>query len=245
MEIPSPAAGVVKELKVKVGDKVSKGAPILVLEGGEQRAEPRARTPQAPRPQRAGAAGRRRRAGGGRATPRPVPREPREETGAQAARQPVGAQVRARARRRPARRCRAAGPKGRILHADVQAFVKGALSGTPRSSRLQERRRRAAVQPAGVAGGRLRQVRPDRDEAAVAHPEALRAQPAPQLGHDPARHAVRRGRHHRARGLPQGADRRDREEGLQADDARLPDQGLRRGAEEVPGVQFLARQART
>src|SRR2546428_539795 len=34
MEIPSPSAGVVKELKIKVGDKVSKGAPILVLAGG-------------------------------------------------------------------------------------------------------------------------------------------------------------------------------------------------------------------
>src|SRR5687768_15469115 len=32
MEIPSPGAGVVKELKIKVGDKVSKGSPILVLE---------------------------------------------------------------------------------------------------------------------------------------------------------------------------------------------------------------------
>src|SRR2546422_399546 len=31
MEIPSPSAGVVKELRIKVGDKVSKGAPILVL----------------------------------------------------------------------------------------------------------------------------------------------------------------------------------------------------------------------
>src|SRR6185369_16430833 len=41
MEIPSPAAGVVKELKVKTGDKVSQGMPILVLEGGEQRAAPR------------------------------------------------------------------------------------------------------------------------------------------------------------------------------------------------------------
>jgi dihydrolipoamide dehydrogenase len=33
MEIPSNQAGVVKELKVKVGDKVSKGSPLLVLEG--------------------------------------------------------------------------------------------------------------------------------------------------------------------------------------------------------------------
>ena len=35
MEIPSPAAGVVKELRVKVGDKVSQGVPILMLEGSE------------------------------------------------------------------------------------------------------------------------------------------------------------------------------------------------------------------
>ena len=32
MEIPSPAAGVVKELKVKVGDKVSEGTLVLMLE---------------------------------------------------------------------------------------------------------------------------------------------------------------------------------------------------------------------
>jgi len=32
MEIPSPAAGVVKELRVKAGDKVSKGSLILLLD---------------------------------------------------------------------------------------------------------------------------------------------------------------------------------------------------------------------
>src|SRR5688572_14045419 len=31
MEIPAPSAGTVKEIRIKVGDKVSKGAPILVL----------------------------------------------------------------------------------------------------------------------------------------------------------------------------------------------------------------------
>jgi pyruvate/2-oxoglutarate dehydrogenase complex dihydrolipoamide acyltransferase (E2) component len=35
MEIPSPAAGVVKELKIKMGDKVSKGSPILELDSKE------------------------------------------------------------------------------------------------------------------------------------------------------------------------------------------------------------------
>ena len=34
MEIPSPEAGVVKELKLKLGDKVSEGALILLLEAG-------------------------------------------------------------------------------------------------------------------------------------------------------------------------------------------------------------------
>ena len=35
MEVPSPAAGVVKELKVKVGDKVSEGTLVLTLEAGD------------------------------------------------------------------------------------------------------------------------------------------------------------------------------------------------------------------
>ena len=34
MEIPSSTAGVVKELRVKVGDKVSEGSVILVVEAG-------------------------------------------------------------------------------------------------------------------------------------------------------------------------------------------------------------------
>ncbi|MCG6874954.1 MAG: dihydrolipoyl dehydrogenase [Betaproteobacteria bacterium] len=36
MEIPSPAAGVVRELRVKVGAKVSEGSPVLVLEAAEE-----------------------------------------------------------------------------------------------------------------------------------------------------------------------------------------------------------------
>ena len=35
MEIPSPAAGVVKELRVKLGDKVAEGSMILLLEASE------------------------------------------------------------------------------------------------------------------------------------------------------------------------------------------------------------------
>src|SRR5260221_2347032 len=35
MEIPSPAAGVVREMRVKTGDKGSQGSPILILEEAE------------------------------------------------------------------------------------------------------------------------------------------------------------------------------------------------------------------
>src|SRR5947209_14006141 len=45
MEIPSPAAGVVKELKVKTGDKVSQGMQILLLDVKD---EPKKQ--EAPRP---------------------------------------------------------------------------------------------------------------------------------------------------------------------------------------------------
>jgi dihydrolipoamide dehydrogenase len=48
MDIPSPAAGVVKALQVKVGDKVSEGTAILTLEANEAGAE--AKAPAAPGP---------------------------------------------------------------------------------------------------------------------------------------------------------------------------------------------------
>ncbi len=44
MDVPSPAAGKVKELKVKVGDKVSEGSVIVLLDAA-RRAGPRHRPP--------------------------------------------------------------------------------------------------------------------------------------------------------------------------------------------------------
>ena len=62
MEIPSPSAGVVKKLEIKVGDKVSKGSPILVLEDKgngeappEPKAEKKAEPEKKPEPVKAGA----------------------------------------------------------------------------------------------------------------------------------------------------------------------------------------------
>src|SRR5258708_38272196 len=60
MEIPSPMAGIVRELRVKLGDKVSQGSPILELEAaasaaataakasGAKRGPPSASSSQAP-----------------------------------------------------------------------------------------------------------------------------------------------------------------------------------------------------
>jgi pyruvate dehydrogenase E2 component (dihydrolipoamide acetyltransferase) len=131
MEIPSPSAGVVKELRIKVGDKVSKGSPILVLSAGsgngagapQAAAAPApASAPSKPAPSALAAA----------PTPaaRPVPREPQDEAGAKPHASPS---VRKFARELGVglTQVQGSGPKGRILHSDVQAFVKGALSRTP------------------------------------------------------------------------------------------------------------------
>jgi dihydrolipoamide dehydrogenase len=54
MEIPSPGAGKVRSINLKVGDKVSKGSLILLLEGEapaqEKKPEPPKATPSAPTP---------------------------------------------------------------------------------------------------------------------------------------------------------------------------------------------------
>jgi len=55
MDVPSPAAGVVKELKVKVGDNVSEGSVLLLLEGEGAAAAPAPKAAPAPAPAAAAA----------------------------------------------------------------------------------------------------------------------------------------------------------------------------------------------
>ena len=127
------------------------------------------------------------------------------------------------------------GPKAASCRRTCRISSRQALSGAAAARRRRHWWRRA--QPAAVAEGRFREVRPDRTEAAVAHQEDLRREPRAQLGDDSARHAVRRGRHHRARSIPRRAQQGEREGRHQGDDARVPDQGERRRAEEIPGFQ--------
>jgi dihydrolipoamide dehydrogenase len=96
MEVPAPQAGVVKELKLKAGDKVSQGSLILTLEAAEAAAEaaPAAKAPAAP------------------AAKAPAPQAP-----AAAAKPPEGV-------RAPAPVAPYAGPKGDI-HAEVLVLGAG------------------------------------------------------------------------------------------------------------------------
>jgi pyruvate dehydrogenase E2 component (dihydrolipoamide acetyltransferase) len=48
MDVPSPYAGMIKEMKVKVGDKVSQGSLILLLESNDAASAPQAGKPAAP-----------------------------------------------------------------------------------------------------------------------------------------------------------------------------------------------------
>ena len=131
MEIPSPEAGVVRELKIKVGDKVSQGSLILKLEeGGAPKQETKAeeKPPPEEKPKPAPAAVIPAAAPPAAIRPEPVPLEPRDATVALPHASPS---IRKFARELGVNLnlVQGTGPKGRIRHEDVQGFVKAVLLG--------------------------------------------------------------------------------------------------------------------
>ena len=131
MEIPSPAAGTVKELRVKVGDKVSTGSLLLMLEAAEGTPVPVAKPAAAPAPVAAPAPAPARTAAtvvplAGK--PDPVPYEPATAPGFTPHASPS---VRKFARELGVdlAKVKGSGPKGRVTQEDVQAFVKGVIKG--------------------------------------------------------------------------------------------------------------------
>ena len=136
MEVPSPAAGVVKGLKVSVGDRVSAGHPILLLHGAAaSREEPgiaSAEAPPEPEPEVAAPE---------EPTARPSAPPPAPRPTATPGLPPVNEATFSRAHASPSVRKLArelgvdlgrvagTGQKGRITADDVKAWVKAVLLG--------------------------------------------------------------------------------------------------------------------
>ncbi len=139
MDVPSSTAGVVKEIKVKVGDRVSQGAVVVLVEAAATAAAAApAPAPVAAAPQAAPAPA---------ATPAPAAAAPAAKPAAApvapaaavAPTLPLGSSthaspsVRAFARELGVdlAKVAASGPKGRILKEDIAAYVKNALQAAP------------------------------------------------------------------------------------------------------------------
>ena len=129
MEIPSPVAGVVKELKIKVGDKVAKGSLILILDeaAGSAPVAPAqsaaAAVSTTPAPAVAAVEPPPRPV----AKPDPVPLEPQDLTVSKPHASP-SIRMFARELGVDLSKVKGTGLKGRVTREDVQAFVKGALA---------------------------------------------------------------------------------------------------------------------
>ncbi|MFO1329381.1 MAG: dihydrolipoyllysine-residue acetyltransferase [Rubrivivax sp.] len=142
MEIPSSHAGVVQELKVKLGDKVSKGSVVLVLQGSAAAAAPVAA------PTRAAPA-----AAAPAAVPAPAAALPAHApTTVSAALPHASPSIRKLARELgvPLDEVKGSGPKGRITQDDLQGFVKQVMSGSVQTA--AQKAKAPAAAPAASGG---------------------------------------------------------------------------------------------
>ena len=155
MEIPSSHAGVVKDVRVKVGDKVAKGSLLAVIEAAGAAAPSAAPAPAADAAAPAPATV---------TVPAPVEAAPATEkavpTAALPAHEPTVAKgalphasptIRKLARELgvPLEEVKGSGPKGRITQDDVQGFVKGVMAGSVQTAAQKS----VAPTAAGATGG--------------------------------------------------------------------------------------------
>jgi pyruvate dehydrogenase E2 component (dihydrolipoamide acetyltransferase) len=136
MDVPAPASGVVKQVKVKVGDKVSQGTLVLTLEtdasGGKAAPGGRTATPvEGARPEKPfqDAAKAPEHEGPVHEAAPQKPPAPIDEAGFHSAHAGPGVRRLARELGVDLSRVKGQGPKGRILKEDVHAYVKSVLSG--------------------------------------------------------------------------------------------------------------------
>jgi pyruvate dehydrogenase E2 component (dihydrolipoamide acetyltransferase) len=139
MEVPAPFAGIVKELKIKVGDKVSQGMPIILVETADGASAPAKAAPP-PAPAASAPAAAAAPAPAPAVSAAPVPAAPAPAASAGPALTAVDEAGFAHAHASPSVRrfarelgvdlgkVKGTGPKSRVLKEDVQGFVKTALS---------------------------------------------------------------------------------------------------------------------
>jgi len=167
MEIPCSHAGVVKELKVKLGDKVKQGSVVVVLDVAGASAAPAPAPAAAPAaaPGVAAPAAAPAPASAAMPTPAPIPTPVTASVAAPAAAQAAHAptqnpatglphaspSIRKLARQLgvPLAEVKGTGPKGRITEEDVQAFTRAVMVGDTRTQA------QAAKAPAGGDGAAL------------------------------------------------------------------------------------------
>jgi pyruvate dehydrogenase E2 component (dihydrolipoamide acetyltransferase) len=135
MDVPSPSAGVIKEVKVKVGDKVSEGNVIVIIEAAGARAaaapkEAAVASATAPTP----------------SPPAPSVPEKKAPSAPAGATPPVDSESFKKAHASPSvralarelgvdlSRVKGSGPKDRVLREDVQKYVKEVMSGASAGS---------------------------------------------------------------------------------------------------------------
>ncbi len=143
MEIPSAAAGVVRELKVQIGDKVSKGSLVLLLEPAAVAAATApavVEKPAAAKPEAVPKADNPPPTAGSGSSVAVAPAAPAAVAASATGGEPVRAisstvhaspSVRAMARELGVdlSRVSGSGPKARVTHDDVRTFVKGVMQG--------------------------------------------------------------------------------------------------------------------
>ena len=148
MEIPSPAAGVLKELKVKLGDKLNIGDLLAIMEGTGAPAAAAAPAPAAAAPAAAAPTPAASAAPTAAAASAPVPAH--DPTSAPQGSLPhASPSVRKYARELgvPLAEVKGSGPKGRITQDDVQGFTKSVMAGDVRTQA------QVSKAPAAASGG--------------------------------------------------------------------------------------------